>query len=86
MSSWSPFHAAGWLGLFVNDECVEHGSAERAIPVTKLVIVLSLRDPLDFEHVAADFAFMHGLAPLFKKEKGDSVIESPSMVYDRSFC
>ena len=68
---------AGWLGLLVNDECVEHGSAEGAVPVAKFVIVLPLGDPLDFERVAADLTFMHGFAPLSGKEKGDSLIESP---------
>lgn len=66
-----------WLELFVNDECVEHGSAEGAIPVTKIVIVLPLCYPLDLENVSTDFAFMHGLAPLIGNGKGGPIIESP---------
>jgi hypothetical protein len=63
--------------LFIDDNCVEHSSAEWAVPVAEVVIVLSFLDQLDFARVAANFAFMHGFAPLFRKEKGDPVIESP---------
>jgi hypothetical protein len=68
---------AGWLGLFVNDECVEHDAAKRAVPVAEVVIVLTFLCPLNLIRVSADLAFMHGLAPLFEKEKGDPVMESP---------
>ena len=68
---------AGWLGLFVCGECVKHRPTEGAVPVAKIVIVLPLCDPLDFENVPADFAFMHGSAHLLGKEKGDPVKESP---------
>jgi hypothetical protein len=65
------------LWVFINDECVEHGSAERAVPMAKIVVVLALGFPFDFEDVPADFAFMHGFVPLLIKEKGDPVMESP---------
>jgi len=68
---------AGWLGLFVNDECVENGSAERAVPVAEVVIVLTFLGPINFVGISADFAFVHGFAPLFEKEKGGSAVESP---------
>jgi len=66
-----------WLWLFVNDECVEHGTAEWAVPVAEVVIVLTFLGPINFVGISADLAFMHGLAPLFEKEKGDPDIESP---------
>ena len=62
---------------FILSEGVEHGSAEGAVPVAKIVVVLTLCYPFDFEDISADLAFMHDVSPLFRKEKGDSVIESP---------
>jgi hypothetical protein len=65
------------LRVLVDGYCVEHGSAEWAVPIAEVVIILTFFDPFDFIRVAADLAFMHGFAPLYGKEKGDSVIESP---------
>jgi len=72
------------LWLFITNECVEHGPTEGAVPVVKIVIVLSLRYPFDFEDIPADFTLVHGFAPScmalllgLEKEKGGPVMESP---------
>jgi hypothetical protein len=58
------FVVIGRLRFLVYNDGVGHGSAEGAVPIAEVVIVLPFFEPLDFIRVAANLAFIHGFAPL----------------------